>query len=321
MSQFERIRESVAPELERVEHVIKQTLTCDNPLMNQVIYSYMSHRGKQIRPILLLLTAKMFHGDMDKAINSAGAVELLHNASLIHDDVVDESSSRRGSITLNTEYDPHVAVIVGDYFTSNALNLSLEDGDIRVPVSLGNLGKALTLGEMDQIETAMRHSLSEDDYMTVISHKTAALFVACAEMGCYTSRYAFEPELQAMREFAELFGRAFQIKDDIFDYYESGAIGKPTGQDLQEGKITLPLLHVLTQELPQTGEMLELAKKPHKSRQEIERLVSFAKENGGIDYAMEVMKKLRDQAAQAVKSLKDIEPILDLFDYIIERDF
>lgn len=321
MRAIQEIRQFLSPELERVDLAIRQALDSSNALMNQVIYGYMRHKGKQIRPIMVLLTTHLFGGNITKAINSAAAIELLHNASLIHDDIVDNSASRHGNPTINAQYDPHVAVIVGDYFTSNALSMSLEDGDIRVPITLGTLGKLLTMGEMDQLETALNHSLSQDDYMKVITHKTASLFVACAEVGCYASPRAMEPQLQAMRQFAVLFGRAFQIRDDIFDYFDNAAVGKPTGQDLQEGKISLPLIHALSDsDAPGHDDMMKLAMKPDKSRDDIEKVITFAKERGGIEYATKVMHQMRDQARDIIKGLGDTDDLMALFDYVIDRE-
>lgn len=319
MSAIAELRSKLAADLEKVDAAIRGALDSSNELMNQVIYAYMSHRGKQMRPMMVLLTARLFHGDILKAVNSSAAVELLHNASLIHDDIVDESASRHGHPTINATHGPHVAVIVGDYFTSNALNMALLDGDIRVPMALGRLGELLTLGEMDQMETSLKQSLDPADYMNVISHKTASLFVACAEMGCYASR-ATEDDIRAMREFAECFGRAFQIRDDIFDYFDDPAIGKPTGQDLQEGKITLPLLHALSLPTGEREAMTALALKPGKNADELKRVIDYAVAKGGVEYSCRVMRDLRDRAARAVKSLGDTRDLMTLFDFVIDRD-
>ena len=209
--------------------------------MDKVVKGYLQSKGKLIRPILVILTARLLGKVTDKVIASAAAVELLHNASLIHDDVVDDSKLRRGKPTINSVWDNHVAVLTGDFFLSSALQQGLSTGDIRIVNSLTSLGRLLSLGEIDQIYNARYHCLDEKAYFKVISRKTASLFVSCVEMGGYAVG-ASDEQIEPMRRFAELLGLCFQIKDDIFDYYSDERIGKPTGNDLREGKITLPLL-------------------------------------------------------------------------------
>ncbi len=258
MSAIEDIRQSLKSELERLDTLISRTLDSSNTLMNQVIGNYLEHKGKQLRPMLVMLTARLFGGVNDDALTAAASVEILHNASLIHDDVVDDSGRRHGHATINAVWDNHVAVLVGDFFVSNALKLATETEDLRVIRAIADLGKLLSLGEMDQIYNARYHELNEEAYFNVISHKTASLFVTCVSMGAYCSGVD-DWRLDAIREFAELFGRCFQIKDDIFDYFDSQVIGKPTGNDLREGKVTLPLLYALSNGAsPERDEMLSL---------------------------------------------------------------
>lgn len=321
MTAIDDIRRSVSAELDSVNHSIVSALASGNALMDQVIANYLRVSGKQLRPLMVLLTARLLRGDMECAVTAATAVELLHNASLIHDDVVDDSSQRHGVATINALWDSHIAVLVGDYFVSIALAQAVKTADLRIIQAIARLGTLLSVGEMDQIHTARQHSLALDDYFDIISHKTASLFVACARMGCYAAGVDDE-RLDAMTRFAELFGRAFQIKDDTFDYYDDPAVGKPTGNDLREGKVTLPLLHALSQTShPRHGEMAALAAKPRLDDGEIATLVEFAKECGGIDEAYRVMRGLRDQAARAVEPLgPGTGDLLRLFDFVIQRD-
>lgn len=324
MTSIQSIQQSIAPELVKLNERIADTLRSSNALMNQVVENYLRSKGKQIRPILVILSARHFGEVNDNVIAAAAAVELLHNASLIHDDVVDDSKTRRSVPTINSIWDNHIAVLVGDFFVSTALQLAITTGDPRIIDSLARLGKLLSLGEIDQIYNARYHKLDEKAYFEIIKRKTASLFVSCVEMGAYAVG-ADEGQIDDMRRYAELLGLCFQIKDDIFDYFTDDVVGKPTGNDLREGKITLPLLHVLENEaLPMHDEMLALSRKEELTSDEIATLIDYAKENGGIDYAYAVMMRLRDEAVALLSSSSPSDEttaqFTDIFDYIIARD-
>lgn len=323
MTSIQDIRLSLAPEIDKLNALIEESLDSSNQLMNQVISNYLQHKGKQLRPMLVMLTAKMFGEVNPSVIKAAASVEMLHNASLIHDDVVDNSSTRHGHDTINAVWDNHIAVLVGDFFVSNALNLAIGTDDLRVIKAIASLGKQLSLGEMDQIYNARFHELDEKAYFNVISHKTASLFVSCVSVGAYCAGVD-DDRLIRMRRFAELFGLCFQIKDDIFDYYDNREIGKPTGNDLREGKITLPLLYVLANTNdPRREEMLELSRKETLNSEEIGQLIDYAKANGGIEYAEETMDKLRKEAAGILATFPESPAtvsLLALLDYIITRN-
>ena len=323
MTDLNAIRRDIAPELDELRRCISDALTSSNPLMTKVVEGYLDTKGKLIRPILVILTAKLLGKVSPKVIASAAAVEMLHNASLIHDDVVDDSKLRRGKPTINSIWDNHIAVLVGDFFVSNALRQAISTGDIRIVESLANLGKLLSLGEIDQIYNARNHRLDETSYFTVISRKTASLFVSCVEMGGYAVG-APEEQIEPMRKFAHLLGLCFQIKDDIFDYYSDEKIGKPTGNDLREGKITLPLLHALSHTgHPQTAQMLKLIEKEELSSEEISTLIQFAKDMQGIDYAFATMQRIGDEARRELLNYPDSpnrQALDDILTYIIHRD-
>lgn len=323
MTALADIRQSLQPELTRLDELISSSLDSSNTLMNQVIGTYLRHKGKQLRPMLVMLTARLFGGVNENVLTAAASVEILHNASLIHDDVVDDSCQRHGQQTINAMWDNHVAVLVGDFFVSNALSLAVRTADLRVINAIADLGKLLSLGEMDQIYNARFHELNEEAYFKVISHKTASLFVSCVAMGGYCTG-ADEDSIEAMRKFAELFGLCFQIKDDIFDYFDSKAIGKPTGNDLREGKVTLPLLYALNSTSGAESEaMMALLRSGEPlGEEEIERLLGFARDNGGIDYAYATMQRLRSEAAAILTRFDSpaTAHFLALFDYIISRE-
>lgn len=313
----------MAPELQLLNDRIADALKSPNALMNTVISSYLEKKGKQIRPVMVMLSAKMLGEVNDKVISGAVAVELLHNASLIHDDVVDDTITRRGADTINGTWDNHLAVLVGDFFLSNALLQSVQADDIRVVNSIANLGRLLSIGELDEIYTARYNNLDEEAYFEIIYRKTASLFVSCVEVGAYGAGVD-DHRLDTLREFARLLGLCFQIKDDVFDYFSDEKIGKPTGNDLREGKITLPLLHALTRhDDPRTPRMTELARREALAPEEVSELIAFAIDNGGIDYAYATMKRLRDQAAALLDEFPDTparRAMISLIDFIIERE-
>ncbi len=323
MTAIQDIRHAIAPEIERLNALIEESLGSSNKLMNQVISNYLRHKGKQLRPMLVMLTAKLFADVNESVITAAAAVEMLHNASLIHDDVVDDSKTRHGNDTINAVWDNHIAVLVGDFFVSNALQLAIRTNDLRVINTIASLGKMLSLGEMDQIYNARFHELDEKAYFNVISHKTASLFVSCVSVGAYCVDVD-DDRLDRMQRFAELFGLCFQIRDDIFDYYSDDRIGKPTGNDLREGKITLPLLHALAcGDETRRSAMVELSHKESLTETEISTLIDFAKDNGGIEYAEATMKRLRDEAADILATFPPSETtssLLSLLDYVIARN-
>lgn len=323
MTTLESIQKSISPELKMLNERIVGALSTSNKLMNEVVETYLKTKGKQIRPILVMLSAKMFGTIDENVISAAAAVEMLHNASLIHDDVIDETKERRNNPTINCIWDNHIAVLVGDYFVSAALQQAISTQDPRIIAALSQLGAILSLGEIDQIYNAQSHVLSEDAYFNVIKAKTASLFVACVAMGGYAVK-ASDNEIEKLKQFTNLLGLCFQIRDDVFDYFEDKKVGKPTGNDLREGKITLPLLHVLLNEsLPLHEEMLDLSHKDNLTTEEIATLINYAKNNGGIEYAYEKMTELRNQAVKIIEQLPDNEAreaFIAILDYIIARD-
>lgn len=323
MSSIKEIQQLITPELEALNRLIASTLDSPNELMNRIVENYLRTKGKQIRPIMVILSAKLLGEVNENVIRAAAAVELLHNASLIHDDVVDETKIRRNTPTINGIWDNHIAVLVGDFFVSSSLQLAMATGDLRIINAIARLGKLLSIGELDQIYCARFHNLTEPAYMQTIERKTASLFMACVEMGGYAVG-ATDADIASISEFARLLGLCFQIKDDIFDYYEEKQIGKPTGNDLREGKITLPLLHVLESDRSeQRDTMSELSQKEELTTDDINRLISYAKENGGIDYAYDTMERLKTEATPILDRFANKEVtryFADILDYTINRD-
>lgn len=323
MTNFDEIRDLISSDLERLQKIIKQSLSSNSPLLNKIVDKYLETKGKQIRPIIVVLSAKFFGAEVsDGVLCGAASVELLHNASLIHDDVIDETKQRRGHDTINNTWDNHIAVLVGDFFVSNALACAIRTNDFRVISTISDLGKELSTGEIDQIDVAKHHSIDEQAYFSIINKKTASLFQSCVKVGGY-SVGASDTDIANLSKFVELLGLSFQIKDDIFDYFKDDAIGKPTGNDLREGKVTLPLIYALSRtESPRHGEMRRLADSDSLTTEQIETLIDFAKAEGGIEYAYATMERLRAEARSILEPYPDNEAkraFLSLFDYIIKR--
>ena len=323
MTNFDEIRDLISSDLERLQKIIKQSLSSNSPLLNKIVDKYLETKGKQIRPIIVVLSAKFFGAEVsDGVLCGAASVELLHNASLIHDDVIDETKQRRGHDTINNTWDNHIAVLVGDFFVSNALACAIRTNDFRVISTISELGKQLSTGEIDQIDVAKHHSIDEQTYFSIINKKTASLFQSCVKVGGY-SVGASDIDIANLSKFVELLGLSFQIKDDIFDYFKDDAIGKPTGNDMREGKVTLPLIYALSRtESPRHGEMRRLADSDSLTTEQIETLIDFAKAEGGIEYAYATMERLRAEARSILEPYPDNEAkraFLSLFDYIIKR--
>lgn len=323
MTNFDEIRDLISSDLERLQKIIKQSLSSNSPLLNKIVDKYLETKGKQIRPIIVVLSAKFFGAEVsDGVLCGAASVELLHNASLIHDDVIDETKQRRGHDTINNTWDNHIAVLVGDFFVSNALACAIRTNDFRVISTISELGKELSTGEIDQIDVAKHHSIDEQTYFSIINKKTASLFQSCVKVGGY-SVGASDIDIANLSKFVELLGLSFQIKDDIFDYFKDDAIGKPTGNDLREGKVTLPLIYALSHtESPRHEEMRRLADSDSLTTEQIETLIGFAKAEGGIEYAYATMERLRAEARSILEPYPDNEAkraFLSLFDYIIKR--
>lgn len=322
MDHMKKIQECLRPELDEMNAIISESLRTSNPMMNDIVTRYLKIKGKQIRPILVMLSARMFGAVSREVLLAGAALEMLHNASLIHDDIVDETELRRGVATINATMGNHIAVLVGDFFVSNALAAGIRTGDIRVVSALSALGKELSLGEIDQICNARDHTLEECSYFGMIRQKTASLFMNCVRMGAELGG-ATPEELDRLVRYAELLGLCFQIKDDIFDYYEDPRIGKPTGNDLREGKVTLPLLYALrTAPEAESRPMRDLLLAGDLAPADISGLIEFAKRHGGVEYAYDRMRAMQREGEEILATFPDSESrraFTGIFDFIISR--
>ena len=318
------IKQPISNELDVFVELFNSTLEHDYELLQNVLDHIRQRGGKRMRPMLILLIAKNYGGVNAVTQNAAVGLELLHTASLVHDDVVDESNERRGQASVNATYNNKVAVLVGDFILSSALLRVSETNNELIIRNLARLGQTLSAGEVLQLTNIDNKEISEEVYYQVIKQKTAALFESCCEMGALSAGMG-EEEIAEVRDFGRNIGLAFQIRDDIFDYYDSAEIGKPTGNDMAEGKLTLPVIYALNS----TGnaEMLELARKVKQrtvTTDEIATLVAFTKENGGMEYAEQKMEHFRSLAQQFINrnvQQEDIKNALTAYiDYIVQRN-
>ena len=324
MERLSIIKRPIEGEFDDFVRLFNESLTNTDGLLSQVL-EHIKHRGgKRMRPLLILLIAKNYGGVNDVTLRSAVGLELLHTASLVHDDVVDESKERRGQPSVNAVYNNKVAVLVGDYVLSTALlNISYTNNS-DILRSIAELGRNLSNGEILQLSNIQNTEFSEDIYYDVIKMKTAALFESCCEVGTLSVN-ANERQIELAKEFGRNLGIIFQIRDDIFDYYDSKEIGKPTGNDMAEGKLTLPVLYALNS--THDSEMEEIARKVKRNdvtRYEIARLVDFTKNNGGIEYAERKMLELRQKCMEFIDSesvSEEIRTSLTAYiDYVIQRN-
>ncbi|EFI48373.1 polyprenyl synthetase family protein [Segatella oris] len=323
MDYLSLIKEPISAELEDFISLFNQSLSHDEGLLSQVLVHIRQRGGKRMRPMLILLMAKNFGRVSSVTQHAAVGLELLHTASLVHDDVVDESSERRGQASVNALYDNKVSVLVGDFILSTALLYVSKTHSEVIVRYLSELGRTLSDGEILQLTNIQNEAITETAYYEIIKRKTAALFEACAAIGA-ESAGASHDDVEAARKFGQNLGIIFQIRDDIFDYYDSKEIGKPTGNDMLEGKLTLPVIYALKS--TENAEMMMLARKV-KAREvkqsEINQLVAFTKENGGIEYADQQMWKFHADCMRFIDERvgdSAIKTALKAYlDFVIER--
>lgn len=324
MDHLSVIKTPIAAELEAFISLFNSALTHTDPLQEEIFRHIRQRAGKRMRPMLIMLMAKNYGAVNESTLHAAVGLELLHTASLVHDDVVDESAERRGQASVNAAYDNKVAVLVGDYILSTALlHVSKTHNELIVRY-LAELGRTLSNGEILQLTSVSSSEISEETYYKVISQKTAALFEACCAIGAISAGMP-EERVGEAKKFGQTLGMIFQIRDDIFDYYDSADIGKPTGNDMAEGKLTLPVIHALG--VSGDSRMQALAykvKRLEATKDDIACLVAFAKAGGGIEYAEKKMDSLRRQCADYIEENvrnADIKAALTAYlDFVIRRD-
>jgi len=319
----EQIKQPIHAEMELFEQKFSNSMTSRVALLNKITHYIVNRKGKQMRPMFVFLVAKMISGGSvnERTYRGASVIELIHTATLVHDDVVDDSDKRRGFFSINALWKNKIAVLVGDYLLSKGLLLSIDNGDFDLLKIISVAVREMSEGELLQIEKARRLDITEEVYYEIIRQKTATLIAACCSLGACAVNGS-EEEVENMRKFGELIGMAFQIKDDLFDYGEE-KIGKPTGIDIKEQKMTLPLIYALNQSLEKERSwLINSIKKHNKNKNRVKEVIAFVKEKGGLEYAIEKMLAFQKEALMLLEKYPNSpyrEALTLMVNYVIER--
>ncbi|WP_196885345.1 polyprenyl synthetase family protein [Aureivirga sp. CE67] len=323
MKPVELIKQPILEEMELFEEKFKEAMQTKVPLLNRITHYIIRRKGKQMRPMFVFLVAKMVsNGDFkERTYRGASVIELIHTATLVHDDVVDDSNRRRGFFSINALWKNKIAVLVGDFLLSKGLLLSIDNDDFDVLKLISIAVREMSEGELLQIEKARRLDITEDVYFEIIRQKTATLIAACCGIGA-ASVNASKEEIEKMRLFGEYVGIAFQIKDDLFDYGEE-KIGKPTGIDIKEQKMTLPLIHTLNTCSEQDRKwLIKSVKKHNHNKKRVKEVIQFVKDNGGMEYTIEKMNEYHKKAMDILETYPESEyktSLKTMVNYVIER--
>jgi len=318
----EKIKEPIRVEMELFEKKFKESMQTNIALLNKVMNYIVHRKGKQMRPMFVFLTAKMLAGEVnERTYRGASIIELIHTATLVHDDIVDDSNKRRGFFSINALWKNKIAVLVGDFLLSKGMLLAINHDDFDLLKIVSNAIKEMSEGELLQIEKARKLDITEDIYYTIIQNKTASLIASCTAIGA-ASVGADKDGVEKMRKFGETIGMAFQIKDDLFDYTDA-KIGKPTGIDIKEQKMTLPLIYVLNNCSKKEKKWLINSIKNHNTdKKRVKEVIQFVKDNGGIEYTQ---NKMREHQQKAITILADFpksiykDTLIDMINYVVER--
>lgn len=320
---LDQIKRPITGELDAFEKRFRETMSSKVPLMDRITYYIVKRKGKQMRPMFVFLSAKVCGEINDNSYVAASLIEILHTASLVHDDVVDESYERRGVFSINALWKNKIAVLVGDYFLAKGLLVALQHKQYRILEITSNAVQALSEGELLQIEKARRLDIDEAIYFDVIRQKTASLIAASCEAGA-ASTTADEATLKLMHDFGEKIGIAFQIKDDLFDF-GTADVGKPRGIDIKEKKMTLPLIHALNQaDKRERRRIIRIIKKDSDKPEKVAEVIRFVQDSDGLAYAERAMFQYRDEAFALLRQMPDSESrtsLEALVNYVVERKY
>ena len=322
MSVIDQIKLPIKTEMDSFESKFKSSMASKAPLLDKITNYIVKRKGKQIRPMFVFLSAKLVGETNESTFRGASMIELLHTATLVHDDVVDDANMRRGFFSINALWKNKIAVLVGDFLLSKGLLLAVKNEDFHLLKLTSRAVEEMSEGELLQIEKARRLDIVEAVYYEIIRKKTASLIAACCAVGC-ASVSKNEEEIQKMWDFGEAIGIAFQIKDDLFDYQKQGLIGKPVGIDIKEQKMTLPLIYALQQcDKATRRKIINTIKRHHNKPRKVDEVVAFVRKSGGIDYATEKMHTYKAKAIEIISNVPDSEvkqALNALIDYVIER--
>lgn len=316
MPDLRDISRPVKEEMASFEAYFGKTMQSEIPLLKIILNYIFRRKGKQMRPLLVFLSAKLNGEITESTYVAATFIELLHTASIVHDDVVDDSRERRGALSINALWNSKIAVLVGDYMLSKGLLIGIQKNSVDMLEIVSEAVQSMSKGELLQLQKARKLNIREEDYFKIISCKTAALIAACTACGA-SSVTEDRTTIQRMKEFGEMIGMAFQIRDDIFDYESNGLTGKPHGNDIKEKKITLPLIYSLEKSpILKKKHILNIVGRKDKSRADIDEVIEFVKDFGGIDSASLKMNFFRDQALSILDSYPESEAKRSLRDFV-----
>jgi len=322
MSDLKKIIVPIKNEMDSFEKKFRESVSSDVAVVDKIMHYIIKRKGKQIRPIFVFLSSKLFGKISKSSYTAASLIELLHTATLIHDDVVDESNLRRGVFSINAVWKNKIAVLVGDFLLSKGLLLSVKNKEYKMLEIMSSAVEQMSEGELLQMEKSRKLNISEDDYYKIIRKKTAALISACCESGAVASKQC-DTVCEKMRLFGEYAGMAFQIKDDLFDYESNINIGKPKGIDIKDKKLTLPIIYSLNNvSYNQKRNIINTIKRDYDNEEKIIELYNIVKSCGGIDYSKKVMKEYHDKAIGILNEFEDNEAkksLILLLKFIINR--
>lgn len=322
MSLIKQIKAPIKEEMDSFESKFKASMASKVPLLDKITHYIVKRKGKQMRPMFVFLSAKLCGELNESSFRGASMIELLHTATLVHDDVVDDANMRRGFFSINALWKNKIAVLVGDFLLSKGLLLAVKNEDFHLLKITSRAVEEMSEGELLQIEKARKLDIVEDVYYEIIRKKTASLIAACCAVGC-ASVNRDEEQIEKMWQFGEAIGIAFQIKDDLFDYQKQGLIGKPVGIDIKEQKMTLPLIYALQNcDKSKRKEIIRIVKKHHDKPKKVKEVIEFVHQSGGLDYAREKMYQYQAKALSIIAEMPDSEAktsLEALIQYVIDR--
>jgi octaprenyl-diphosphate synthase len=323
MATIEQIKAPIAKEMDEFESTFRNSMKSSVPLLNTITHYIVKRKGKQMRPMVVFLTAGMCGGITESTFRAAALIELLHTATLVHDDVVDDSNERRGFFSINALWKNKIAVLVGDYLLSRGLLLSVEHGEFDLLKITSNAVREMSEGELMQMEKARRLDIKEDMYFTIIRQKTASLIASCCAAGACSAGGNIET-IEKMRLLGETIGIAFQIKDDLFDYELTNKTGKPSGADIKERKMTLPLINALqTTDEATKKRIINIVKNNNNDPKKVAEVIDFVLHSGGMEYALNKMNEYRDKALAMLQTIPESEykkSFIELIRFTTERE-
>ena len=322
MNTIKEIKKPIQQEMLLFEKKFKDSLNSKVPLLDKILHYIVKRKGKQMRPMFVFLSGKLFGEINESSFRAASLIELLHTATLVHDDVVDDSNQRRSFFSINALWKNKIAVLVGDFLLSKGLLVCIDNNDFDLLKIISVAVREMSEGELLQIEKARTLDITEEVYYDIIRQKTATLIAACCSLGAASVK-PNSNDVEILRKFGELIGMAFQIKDDLFDY-GTRKIGKPTGIDIKEQKMTLPLIYTINNcTLKERNWIVNSIKRHNKDQRRVKELIELVKNKGGLDYAIQKMKYFQSEALKLIKNYPEShykDALVMMVNYVIERN-